>query len=89
MGFLRPKSPPPPPPIPEAPEPLPEAPIPPGVPETGKPVGSPVETTLDTSEMDQELIAGKKKRQGRKSTILTSSLGLSEPATVRRRTLLG
>jgi hypothetical protein len=39
--------------------------------------------------MDQELIAGKKRRQGRKSTILTSSLGLTEPATVRRRTLLG
>jgi len=78
MGFLRPKSPPPPPPIPEAPAPLPEAPTPPTEPD--------MTPSQDIGMEDAE--TGLKKK-GRRSTILTSSLGLSEPATVRRRTLLG
>lgn len=78
MGFLRPKSPPPPPPIPEAPEPLPEAPTPPTEPD--------MTPSQDIGAEDAETTL---KKKGRRSTILTSSLGLTEPATVRKRTLLG
>lgn len=78
MGFLRPKSPPPPPPIPEAPAPLPVEPTPPTEPD--------MTPSQDIGVEDAERLA---KKKGRRSTILTSSLGLTEPAMVKKKTLLG
>jgi len=82
MGFLRPKSPPPPPPLPEAPPPLPEEPTPPKVEDVDVPTDTPIGE-------DDALMATGTKKKGRSSTILTSSVGLTQPATVRRKALLG
>jgi hypothetical protein len=75
MGFLKPKMPPPLPPVQPLPEPPPAA---------------PVEMSDEEKEtISKEQAAIERRRRGRKSTILTSPLGIQESEESKLKTLLG
>jgi hypothetical protein len=75
MGFLKPKMPPPLPPVQPLPEPPPAA---------------PAEMSDEEKEkISKEQAAIERRRRGRKSTILTSPLGIQESEESKLKTLLG
>ena len=78
MGFLKPPKPPAPPPLPPV---QPAPPPPPPVPEEIEP-----EVKEDIAK---EQAAVERRRRGRKSTILTSPLGIQESEEEKLQTLLG
>lgn len=63
------------------------APSPSAPPPPPPPVPTPDDPAVDEARRKQQIAA--RLRQGRSATILTGGLGLSDPAPVARKTLLG